>query len=163
MIILGIDPGSRITGYGIIEVNGSRHTCLNCGTLRIHEDNFAMQLAKIFRGITELITTFQPQEMAIEKVFVKCNVDSALKLGQARGAAIVAAAHHDIPVFEYSPRQIKKAVVGYGAAAKNQIQHMMKILLRLSKEPSQDAADALAIAVCHSHTRVGELKMTKER
>lgn len=154
MIILGIDPGSRVTGYGIIEINGSKYSCINCGTLKVYENNFARQLAKIFHGVNELITTFNPQEMAIEKVFVKCNVDSALKLGQARGAAIVAAAHCNIPVFEYSPRQVKKAVVGYGAAAKPQVQHMMKILLRLSKEPSQDAADALAIAMCHSNMRV---------
>lgn len=152
-IILGIDPGSRVTGYGVINSVGAKQQCLAYGTLRIAKSNFAAQLHEIFCGMLGVIAEHLPDEVAIEQVFVQHNVSSALKLGQARGAAIVAVAQHKLPLFEYATRQVKQAVVGYGAAQKQQVQHMMKMLLRLKSEPPQDAADALAIAVCHANMR----------
>jgi len=160
-IIMGIDPGSRATGYGIIQSVGagsSQHRCLAYGVLRIAKTSFATQLYEIFQGIAALLQQHQPDEVAIEQVFVQHNVSAALKLGQARGAAIVAVAQHQLPLFEYSSRQVKQAIVGYGAAAKAQIQHMMKTLLGLKVAPPQDAADALAIAMCHAHTRKSILR-----
>ena len=150
--ILGIDPGSRFTGYGIIELNAGKSIWLNSGCIRIEADNLADKLCIIAEGLNALLDEFQPDEMAIEKVFVSRNVDSALKLGQARGAAISTVALRKIPVSEYTPTQIKKAVVGKGNAAKTQVQHMVVNLLGLSRAPQEDAADALAIALCHAHT-----------
>ena len=162
-IILGIDPGSNITGYGVINSVGNKHQYLDCGVIRVKRSNFASQLQQIFSGITKIVTLYQPDEVAIEQVFVNANVNSALKLGQARGAAIVAAASNgQIKFAEYSPRQVKQAVVRYGAAAKAQVQHMIKALLQLSEAPSEDAADALAIALCHAQTRRG-LAMIEEQ
>ena len=150
--ILGIDPGSRFTGYGIIELNAGRSIWLNSGCIRVQGDSLAEKLCIISEGLNSLLDEFQPDEMAIEKVFVSKNVDSALKLGQARGAAISTVALRKIPVSEYTPTQIKKAVVGKGNAAKTQVQHMVVNLLGLSRAPQEDAADALAIALCHAHT-----------
>ena len=150
--ILGIDPGSRFTGYGIIELNAGKSIWVNSGCIKVKADNLAEKLCIIAENINTLLDEFQPDEMAIEKVFVGRNVDSALKLGQARGAAITAVALRKIPVSEYTPSQIKKAVVGKGNATKIQVQHMMVSLLGLSKAPQEDAADALAIALCHAHT-----------
>lgn len=152
-IILGIDPGSRITGYGVIQVKGFHSRFLSCGALHVKDDNLAVRLQKIFTGIQEVIRTYQPHEVSIEEVFMQSNVSSALKLGQARGAAIVAAAEHGLPVFEYSARYVKQSVVGYGAAKKDQVQHMIKVLLNLNETPTTDAADGLAIALCHAHSR----------
>lgn len=152
-IILGIDPGSRATGYGIIEVNGSQHKCLDYGVIRIAKSTFAAQLYEIFSDLTKLLAQQMPHEVAIEQVFVQHNVSSALKLGQARGAAITAVAQYQLPVFEYSTRQVKQATVGYGGAIKQQMQHMIKMLLKLKSVPPQDAADALAIALCHAQMR----------
>ncbi len=165
--ILGIDPGSRFTGYGIIELNAGKSIWVNSGCIRIKADSLAEKLCIIAEGLNTLLDEFQPDEMAIEKVFVSRNVDSALKLGQARGAAITTVALRKIPVSEYTPSQIKKAVVGKGNASKIQVQHMMVNLLGLSKAPQEDAADALAIALCHAHTgqtlgnRIEALSKTK--
>jgi crossover junction endodeoxyribonuclease RuvC len=152
-IILGIDPGSRATGYGIISSVGATTKCIAYGVLRIAKTTFAAQLNDIFHGIFSLVQKHRPDEVAIEQVFVQRNVNSALKLGQARGAAIVAVAQYQLPLFDYSTRQVKQAVVGYGAAEKSQIQHMIKALLKLHAAPPQDAADALAIALCHANMR----------
>lgn len=151
--ILGIDPGSRITGYGIVELVGQQAICITNGCLRVGEGELAHRLKSIFTGLQDVIEQHQPDEMAIETVFVQRNVDSALKLGQARGAAISAVAVNLIPVDEYTPMQIKKAVVGKGNASKDQVQHMVKAILNLGKSPAEDAADALAVALCHGYHR----------
>jgi crossover junction endodeoxyribonuclease RuvC len=152
-IILGIDPGSRITGYGIVKQAYGRTEYLASGCIRTNEVELPARLKLIHAGVSEIIAQFSPDEFAIEQVFMAKNADSALKLGQARGAAIVAAVSQDIPVAEYSARQIKQAVVGTGAADKTQVQHMVTQLLALSASPQADAADALAVALCHCHTR----------
>lgn len=154
-IILGIDPGSRITGFGVISTANKTMTCLECGVIKMQTETLAERLHEIHSGIREIITQFQPQEVSIEEVFFHRNPRAALKLGQARGAAIVAAAESALPVAEYSPRQIKQSVVGYGAAQKEQVQHMIRVLLNLSITPPPDAADALAIALCHANMRQG--------
>lgn len=150
--ILGIDPGSRFTGYGIIELKAGKTIWVNSGFIRVQADNLAEKLCIIAENLNTLLDEYQPDEMAIEKVFVSKNVDSALKLGQARGAAITTVALRKIAVSEYTPTQIKKAVVGKGNAAKSQVQHMVVNLLGLSSAPQEDAADALAVALCHAHT-----------
>jgi crossover junction endodeoxyribonuclease RuvC len=131
-------------------LDGQSHY-VTSGCVRARGETFAARLKEIFDGIREITETYHPTEIAIEKVFVKQNVDSALKLGHARGAAICAVQFKDLPVNEYSPTQIKKSVVGKGRAAKTQVQHMVKILLNLPAEPQADAADALAVALCHIH------------
>ena len=149
--ILGIDPGSRITGYGVVETTarGSRYIASGC--IRISAENFPQRLKQIFDGVTEVIALYQPQQMAIEQVFMHKNADSALKLGQARGAAICAGMNQNLPVHEYAARQVKQALVGKGSADKLQVQHMVKILLSIQGEMQIDASDALAIGLCHSH------------
>lgn len=151
--ILGIDPGSRITGYGVIELVGQKAICITNGCLRVGEGELSHRLKNIFIGIQDILEQYQPQEMAIESVFVQKNIDSALKLGQARGVLISAVAINSISVDEYSPTQIKKAVVGKGNASKEQVQHMVKAILGLGKAPASDAADALAVALCHGYHR----------
>lgn len=150
-LILGIDPGSRITGYGIIDQQGQQHRYITSGSIRIKADYFPDRLKQIFDGVSEIIRQFSPEQLAIEQVFMHKNADSALKLGQARGAAICAAQAQDLPVFEYAARQVKQAVVGKGSADKTQVQHMVKILLNLQGELQVDAGDALGICLCHSH------------
>ena len=152
-VILGIDPGSRLTGYGIIKVDGSRLIYLESGCIRIQGDVLSERLRQIFSGLQEIIAKHQPMDAAIEQVFMHQNPGSALKLGQARGVAIAAAAMGSIPVAEYSARQIKQAVVGHGAAKKEQVQQMVRVLLGLSANPQADAADALGVALCHAHSR----------
>jgi crossover junction endodeoxyribonuclease RuvC len=152
MRVLGIDPGSRITGYGIIDTDGYRCQYVNSGCIRALSDDWSLRLRTIFEGVQQLIEQYQPQQAAIEKVFMHRNADSALKLGQARGAAICAIATFSLPLSEYTPNAVKQSVVGKGHAAKEQIQHMTKVLLKLSQEPQADAADALAIALCHINT-----------
>lgn len=154
-IILGIDPGSRITGFGVIRMDGHRAVYIDSGCVRIADLELAERLRLIFAGISEIVRTHNPAQVAVEKVFMNRNADSAIKLGQARGAAIVAAANLGLPVFEYSPNQIKQAVAGRGHAEKEQIQQMVKTLLGLSAAPAPDAADALATAVCHGHMHQG--------
>jgi crossover junction endodeoxyribonuclease RuvC len=151
--ILGIDPGSRITGYGVVELVGQKAICIANGCLRVGEGELAHRLKDIFIGLQDIIQQYQPDEMAIESVFVHRNVDSALKLGQARGVVISAVAINSISVDEYTPMQIKKAVVGKGNASKDQVQHMVKAILNLGKKPASDAADALAVALCHGYHR----------
>ena len=151
--ILGIDPGSRITGYGIIEQAGQQLTYIASGCIRTSGDSLAGRLGIIFSGINSIIQEFMPDEMAIERVFMNKNADSALKLGQARGAAICASVQREVPVDEYAAREIKQAVVGNGGATKEQVQHMICVLLSLQKKPQADAADALGVAVCHGHQR----------
>ncbi len=159
-IILGIDPGSRITGYGVIKVVGGKTSYLGSGCIRLTHDELSLRLKQIFDSVSEIITQFSPTEFAIEQVFMAKNPDSALKLGQARGAAIVAATNFDLPVAEYSARQIKQSVVGTGAADKTQVQHMVTSILTLNATPQADAADALAVALCHIHTSQSLIKMS---
>ena len=149
--IIGIDPGSRCTGYGVIDSDGFRHDYVTSGYLKIKGDELPERLGSIFHLLSDILEEWQPAAMGIEQVFVNKNVDSALKLGQARGAAICAGIHAQLKVDEYTPRAIKKAVVGNGSANKDQIQQMMKLLLKLDFEPQSDEADGLAIAVCHAN------------
>jgi crossover junction endodeoxyribonuclease RuvC len=150
--IIGIDPGSRITGYGVIESNGMHSRHIAHGTLRLQDDSLPPRLGQIFTGIGQVIDEFQPLVMAIEQVFLSKNPASALKLGQARGAAICAAVSRRLGVVEYTPTQIKQAVVGIGPAEKEQVQHMVQLILNLKDRPVVDAADALAVALSHAHT-----------
>ncbi|KFI24000.1 crossover junction endodeoxyribonuclease RuvC [Nitrosococcus oceani] len=149
--ILGIDPGSRITGYGLIETNNKKTIYIAAGCIRAGEGGLAERLGQIFQGITGIIQDYHPDEVAVEQVFMHQNPGSALKLGQARGAAICAAVNAVLPIFEYTPSQVKQAVVGRGDAAKSQVQYMIRLLLKLPAEPATDAADALACALCHEH------------
>ena len=151
--ILGIDPGSRITGFGVIESENQRLSYVASGCIRIQGETLPERLKVIFEGIHEIVETYCPDEMAIENVFMQRNADSALKLGQARGAAICAVVMQNLPVHEYTPAQIKQAITGKGNADKIQVQHMVKALLTLPASPQADAADALACALCHSHTQ----------
>lgn len=152
MRILGIDPGSRITGYGLIESRRNQLEFIACGTIRTAgEANFSRRLLVIFSDISEVISSYAPEVAAVEEVFVARDPRAALKLGHARGAAVVAALHQGVEVFNYSPRRVKQTVAGYGQADKTQIQYMVRMLLRLNAAPSSDAADALALAICHAH------------
>ncbi len=157
--ILGIDPGSRITGYGIIEHSTRGYSYIASGSIRINADYFPDRLKQIFDGILEIVDLYQPEQMAIEQVFMHKNADSALKLGQARGAAICAVQVTGLPVFEYAARQVKQALVGKGSAEKLQVQHMVKILLNLQGELQIDASDALGISLCHAHYRQTALRL----
>ncbi|MDD5277462.1 MAG: crossover junction endodeoxyribonuclease RuvC [Methylovulum sp.] len=151
MKILGIDPGSRITGYGIIETTTRGYRYIASGSIRITADYFPDRLKQIFDGVVQIVGQHHPEEMAIEQVFMHKNADSALKLGQARGAAICAVQTVGIPVFEYAARQVKQAIAGKGNADKLQVQHMVKILLNVQGELQIDASDALGISLCHAH------------
>jgi len=150
--ILGIDPGSRRTGFGIIDMPEGKAVWINSGCIRLQGEDLAEKLRVLSHGIQQLLDEYQPEVVAVEKIFMHRNADSALKLGQARGAAVGVVAARYLPVHEYSPTQIKKAVVGRGHADKTQIQHMIKVMLNLSATPQEDAADALAVALCHAHT-----------
>ena len=152
-IILGIDPGSRKCGYGVINTAGTRLEYIASGVIRLETLEFANRLQAIFENISQIITEHQPQFAAIEEIFMGKSASSALKLGHARGAAMVACTNHRLEVFEYATRKIKQAVVGTGLAEKKQMQQMIKTLLRLPEVPGEDAADALSVAVCHAHTR----------
>jgi len=155
-LILGIDPGSRKTGFGIINQVGAKAEYVTSGVIRLHkEPTLSLRLDLIFSSITEIIEQFSPQYMAIEQVFMGRGPDSALKLGQARGAAIVAGTQAKLEVFEYAARKVKQAVVGNGNADKDQVGFMVQSLLKLPGVPQEDAADALAIALCHSYTFAG--------
>ena len=152
MRILGIDPGLRRTGFGIIDVQGMRLSYVGSGTVVIPTDQpLALRLKTILDNVREVVQTHQPTVSALEKVFVNTNPTSTLLLGQARGAALCALADHDLAVHEYTALQIKKSVVGNGHAAKEQVQMMVQHLLSLSGLPSPDSADALACAICHAH------------
>ena len=153
MRILGIDPGSESTGYGIIESDGSEHSAVTYGTIRTDTRvSFQDRLLRIHRDLAALLAHEKVEVVAVEEVFYAANVQSALKLGHARGVALLAAAEHGVPVFEYSPLEIKNSIVGYGRAEKTQVQAMVKFLLKLAETPSpDDASDALAVAICHAH------------
>jgi crossover junction endodeoxyribonuclease RuvC len=151
--IIGIDPGSRATGYGVIESDGVRSRHLAHGVVRLEGEALPPRLGQIYARLSTIITEYQPEVMAIEQVFVAKNPSSALKLGQARGAAICAGVTLGLAVAEYAPRSIKQAIVGTGRAEKSQVQHMVQMLLGLSQRPQADAADALAVALSHAHTR----------
>jgi crossover junction endodeoxyribonuclease RuvC len=159
--ILGIDPGSRITGYGVIDSDGMRSRHIASGCIRLEEEDFPARLGHIFVEVSRLIVSFRPQEVAVEQVFVSKNVASAMKLGQARGAAICAAVTRALPVHEYSPRAIKQSVVGTGAAEKQQVQHMVAMLLNLRQKPVADQADALAVALSHAHAAASRNRLVK--
>jgi len=155
--VLGIDPGSRVTGYGVIDVDGSRLRYIASGSIRTTQGEFPDRLGEIYEGVLSLIHAHAPQEVAVEEVFLARNANSALKLGQARGAALAAVVTNRIQVNEYAARRVKQAVTGTGAATKQQVQHMVRVLLSLDGSPAGDAADALAIAICHINTRTPSL------
>lgn len=153
-VILGIDPGSRYTGYGVIESAGQKSRHIASGRLNVSEGDMPLRLLKVFDGLAELIERFRPAEIAIEETFVnRANAQSALVLGQARGAAICACARAGVPVAEYAAAQVKLAIAGNGRAEKEQVGHMVKVLLNLREKIAADAADALAVALCHAHVR----------
>ncbi|KGT48498.1 MULTISPECIES: crossover junction endodeoxyribonuclease RuvC [Acinetobacter] len=158
-LIIGIDPGSRLTGYGIIQKEGSKLTFVDAGTIRTETAEMPERLKRIFAGVERIVKFYGPTEAAVEQVFMAQNPDSALKLGQARGAAIAALVNLDLQVAEYTARQIKQSVVGYGAAEKEQVQMMVMRILNLTIKPQQDAADALAAAICHAHASGSMNKM----
>ncbi len=150
--IIGIDPGSRTTGYGLVESDRGVLRFVTCGVIRTTVNMpFSYRLNQIFLGINEVIQFHSPTAAAVEDVFLATNPRSALKLGQARGAAVVAAMQNNLEVADYSAKQIKLAVAGYGQAGKEQVQHMVRTLLGLNRSPSSDAADALAVAICHAN------------
>ena len=149
--ILGVDPGLRVTGFGIIERSGSKLQYVTSGCVRSGTGELSTRLKTILDGLAEVIAANAPQEVAIEKVFVNVNAQSTLALGQARGTAICAAVLAGLPVSEYTALQVKQSVVGKGHAGKDQVQHMVRRLLALPGDPSPDAADALACAICHAH------------
>ncbi|MDE0157924.1 MAG: crossover junction endodeoxyribonuclease RuvC [Gammaproteobacteria bacterium] len=165
--ILGIDPGSLHTGYGLIDMDGNRAVHVTHGQVTTQAGELSDRLRQIFRGIGAVINEFTPDECAVEKVFMYRNADSALKLGQSRGAAITVCAERDLPVFEYTANQVKQATVGKGHAEKAQVQYMVKVLLCLEGIPQADAADALAVALCHGHSRENIMRLrelsTKQR
>ena len=158
--ILGIDPGSRITGVGLVDVYGDRLVLVHWARIQTNGDHTS-RLRQIFGEITKVVKFHCPDEIAIERVFVHRNVDSALKLGQARAAALVATFDADLPVYEYAARYVKKSVAGQGNASKLQVQHMVKVLLGVSEEIQSDAADALAVALCHAHSRHARAMIAK--
>jgi crossover junction endodeoxyribonuclease RuvC len=157
MRILGIDPGLRLTGFGVIEKTGEKLSYIASGTIKTTQgkgaeiEDLPTRLKIILDGLAEVIATYAPEQVAIEKVFVNVNPQSTLLLGQARGAAICAAVIQNLPVAEYTALQVKQSVVGNGHAAKEQVQEMVKRLLKLPGVPKPDSADALACAICHAH------------
>ena len=158
-IILGIDPGSRVTGYGLINAVGNKLEYVGCGCIRTQTQDFPQRLQIIHAELVKVIEQFSPQQSAVEEVFMGRNASAALKLGQARGAAMVACLSNQLPLAEYSARKVKQAVVGNGAAEKAQVQHMVKALLSISDNIAEDASDALAVAICHANTQAGLIRM----
>jgi crossover junction endodeoxyribonuclease RuvC len=157
--ILGIDPGSRITGFGILDFEGDKPVYVTSGTVKSQDGSFADRLKRIYLSIGEIVAEYQPDIVAVETVFMARNAGSALKLGQARSAALCATFAYELEVHEYAPREIKQAVVGTGAATKEQVQHMIVAMLQLNATPSADAADALATAICHGHKRALRIRL----
>ena len=150
MLVLGVDPGSRVTGYGLIEKDRNQMTCIQVGVINPpSQAPFFERIHHIFQSMLDIMSDYQPQELAIEDVFFAKNVKSSLKLGHARGAVLVAAVESGLRIFEYSPLEIKKSTVGYGRASKEQVRSMVKVILNLKTEPLLDASDALATAICH--------------
>jgi len=164
MRILGIDPGSRITGYGVIEKQGNRLIHIDNGAIYTNSnDSLAERLKIIHDGLVRIIEQYAPMAMAVEEIFVAKNALSALKLGHARGAALLAGVNHKLPVHEYTALQVKNAVVGYGRAAKPQVQHMVRVLMNLPEIAQEDASDALAVAICHAHSHTMVDRLRTER
>lgn len=161
--ILGIDPGSRITGYGVIQLVDDKVNYIASGCLKLNQDSLADKLTTIYKGIDKVVNLYSVQEVAVESVFMHQNAGAAIKLGQARGAAIVGASNGDTLVYEYTAKQVKQSVVGYGAASKDQIQHMVMQLLSLSGTISEDSADALAVSICHANNRKSRNKLGEYR
>ncbi len=151
-LVLGIDPGSRRTGYGLLAVRDRSVEYVASGCIKAEIGDMPQRLGIIYRGVSELIDLFNPTELAIEEVFLAKNASSALKLGQARGVAIAAAVAGELPVHEYAAKRVKQSLVGTGRGSKEQVAHMVRILLKLPGAPQADAADALAIALCHVNT-----------
>ena len=151
-LVLGIDPGSRRTGYGLLAVRDRSVGYVASGCIKAEIGDMPQRLGIIYRGVSELIDQFNPTELAIEEVFLAKNASSALKLGQARGVAIAAAVAGELPVHEYAAKRVKQSLVGTGRGSKEQVAHMVRILLKLPGAPQADAADALAIALCHVNT-----------
>ncbi len=158
MIILGIDPGSRITGYGLIRNLAHKMEYVQSGFIKVEGKQLQERLGSIFTQLSDLIQKHQPEQMSIESVFMNKNADSALKLGQARGAAICAGHYAGLEVFEYAPREIKLTVVGQGGAQKEQVQHMVKRLLSIREDLQSDEADGLAIAICHAQHQATQVR-----
>jgi crossover junction endodeoxyribonuclease RuvC len=152
MIILGIDPGLAIVGYGVIEYFGNQYRVLDYGAITTDSDmSFPERLETIYKKMSDIIDTYQPEDMAMEELFFNKNTKTALKVGQARGVQILCAKNKGLKIYEYTPLQVKQAVVGYGRAEKSQVQKMVKVLLNLKEIPKpDDVADALAVAICHS-------------
>ena len=161
--ILGVDPGSRITGFGVIEHGPRGSRAVAWGDIRTEGEALPERLRSLFDQLSAVVHEHAPQEVAVERVFVHKSVDSALKLGQARGAALCAVFGAGAAIFEYAPREIKQAVVGHGGAEKRQVQHMIQVLLSMSELPRSDAADALAVALCHAHRRGAPLVLRTGR
>ena len=151
--ILGIDPGSRFTGFGVLDFEADRPSYVASGTIKSPDGTFNERLRKIFVSVSDIVEQYRPDIVAVESVFMARNAGSALKLGHARSAALCATFGFDIEVFEYAPREVKQAIVGTGSASKEQVQHMVVTLLQLDGVPAADAADALATAICHIHRR----------
>lgn len=150
MLVLGVDPGSRVTGYGLIEKRMNLMTCIDAGTITPSAHlPFYQRIHAIFQAISEIMEKYRPEEMAIEDVFYEKNVKSSLKIGHARGAILVAAVRCSVKIFEYTPLEIKKSVVGYGRATKEQVRAMTQVILKLKGKPALDTSDALATAICH--------------
>lgn len=164
--VLGVDPGSRLTGYGVVDADGDALRYVASGRIQTTSGPFTGRLADIYRGVERVIAAHDPDEFVVEEVFLSRNPQSALKLGQARGVAIAAAVQAGLPVGEYAARAVKLAVVGTGNATKAQVQYMVRALLSLAAEPAPDAADALAVAICHVNTSLkasGLLARTSDR
>jgi crossover junction endodeoxyribonuclease RuvC len=150
MLVLGVDPGSRVTGYGLVEKRDHDVICVHSGLIRSPGNTpFYKRIYTIFESMVEIMGHYRPREMAIEDLFYAKNIQSSLKLGHARGAVLIAAVQCDIPIFEYTPLEIKKSVVGYGRADKEQVRSMVQVILRVREELPLDASDALAAAICH--------------
>ena len=162
-LILGIDPGSQKTGFGIIEQRAGQNIYVTSGIIRLPRASLPERLKIIHDNIGEICAAHCPQELAIEEVFLARDAKAAIKLGQARGAAIVACVNQGMPVYEYAAKSIKQAVVGTGGADKAQVQHMVKTLLKLPAAPAEDAADALAAAICHAHTQQALIRRAGSR
>jgi crossover junction endodeoxyribonuclease RuvC len=154
MRVLGVDCGSRVTGYGVIDSDGAKSIFVDCGVVRVNPtDALPVRLKNIHDALTEVIRKHQPDTAAFESLFHASNIQSALKLGHARGVCMVAAAEANLAIFEYSPAEVKSAVTGYGRAEKPQVQQMVCAILKLVASPMQyDASDALAVAICHAHS-----------
>lgn len=150
MIVLGVDPGSIVTGYGLIEKKNNQMSCIGAGAITsTNKLPFYQRIHSIYQSMVDIMDRYRPQEMAIEDVFFAKNVKSALKIGHARGAVLIAAVQSHVKIFEYTPLEIKQSVVGYGRASKKQVQAMVQVILNLETQPNTDTSDALATAVCH--------------